>query len=193
MAAAAPGAGAEGDGMATLVERAIGAARLDAGIYEEIEHDPAALGQAMTVVAIASVAAGIGAAHGGAGAIVVGIVTSLIGWVIWATLTWLVGTKMLPEPTTNATLGELLRTLGFSAAPGVLSVLGFLPVIGAVIALVALGWQLAAMVVAVRAALDYAANGRAIAVCLIGFLVYLLVIIVVSGMIGAMIGVAASV
>jgi hypothetical protein len=175
--------------MATLVERAVGAAKLDAAVYEEIEHDPAALGQAFTVVAVSALAAGIGAAQGGTGAIVVGVVTSLIGWVIWATLTWLVGTKVMPEPTTKADLGELLRTLGFSAAPGVLCVLGFIPVLGAIIALIALGWQLTAMVVAVRAALDYSANGRAIAVCLIGFLAYLTIIVVVSGAIGALIGV----
>jgi hypothetical protein len=179
--------------MATLVERALGAARLDAAVYEEIEHDPAALGQAMTVVAVAAVCAGIGAAQGGVGAIIAGVITSLIGWMIWATLTWIVGTKMLPEPTTKATLGELLRVLGFSAAPGVLSVFGFIPVVGAIVALLALGWQLAAMVVAVRAALDYTANGRAIAVCLIGFVVYLLVVIVVTGTIGALIGVTAGV
>lgn len=174
--------------MATLVERAVGAARLDAGIYEEIEHDPAALGQAMMVVAVASVCAGIGAAQGGLGAIIVGVVTSLIGWLIWATFTWIVGTKMLPEPTTQASLVELMRTLGFSASPGVFSIVGFVPVVGALIALLALGWQLAAMVVAVRSALDYAANGRAIAVCLIGFAVYLLVVIVVASMIGTMSG-----
>jgi hypothetical protein len=174
--------------MATLVERAVGAAKLDAGIYEEIEHDPSALGQAMTVVVVSALAAGIGAAHGGVGAILIGVVTSLIGWVIWATLTWLVGTKVMPEPTTKADLGELLRTIGFSAAPGVLCVLGFIPVLGALIALFALGWQLAAMVVAVRAALDYSGNGRAIAVCLTGFLAYLVIVIVVSGAIGALIG-----
>ncbi len=175
--------------MATLVERALGAARLDAGVYEEIEHDPAALGQAMTVVAAAAVCAGIGAAHGGVGAIIAGVVTSLIGWFIWAALTWVVGTKVLPEPTTKATLGELLRTLGFSAAPGVLGIFGIVPVVGAFVALLALGWQLAAMVVAVRAALDYTANGRAIAVCLIGFFVYLLIGIVIARI--AFIGVAA--
>jgi hypothetical protein len=174
--------------MATLVERAVGAARLDAGIYEEIEHDPAALGQAITIVTVASVAAGIGAAQGGSGAVVAGVVTSLVGWFIWATLTWIVGTKILPEATTKADLGELLRTLGFSAAPGVLGVVGFVPVVGTIIALIAIGWQLAAMVVALRAALDYSGNARAIAVCLLGFLVYLAVIVVVSSMIGAAVG-----
>jgi hypothetical protein len=174
--------------MATLVERAVGAARLDAAIYEEIEHDPGALGQAMTVVTVASIAAGIGTAQGGAGAVVVGVVTSLIGWLIWATLTWFVGTKILPETTTKSNLGELMRTLGFSAAPGVFAVAGFIPVLGAIIALLAVGWQLAAMVVAVRAALDYSSNARAVAVCRLGFLVYLAVIVVVSGAVDVMLG-----
>ncbi len=95
----------------------------------------------------------------------------LVGWFIWAALTFLIGTKILPEPQTKADLGELLRTIGFSASPGVLRIFGMIPLLGGLIALAASVWMLVAMVVAVRQALDYTSTGRAVGVCAIGWLV----------------------
>lgn len=175
--------------MATFAERAIGAAKLDAAIYEEVEHDTGALGQALAVVVLASVATGIGSASGqGAGvlALLVGALAALVGWFIWAGLTYLIGTKVLPQESTEADLGQLLRTIGFAAAPGVLGVLGVLPIVGGLVLFVASIWQLATTVVAVRQALDYDSTGRAIAVCLIGFVVYVVVgAVLVGTLIGA--------
>lgn len=171
--------------MATFMERAIGAARLDAATYEEVEADPSALGQAMAVVVIASLASGLGSslASGGHGASVLGgMVLSVIGWFVWALVTYLVGTRILPTPETRCDLGEMLRTTGFSAVPGTLGILGFVPLIGGLVLFVAWLWQLAAMVVAVRQALDYTSTGRAVGVCLIGFAAYLLIAIVLAGL-----------
>ncbi len=172
--------------MATLIERAIGAARLDAAAYEDVEADPGALGQALTVVVVASIASGLGsgAASGGHGIGLVGnIIGALIGWFVWALTTWFVGTKILPEPETRADLNEMLRTTGFAAAPGVAGILGVLPGVGALVLFAVSIWQLAAMVVAVREALDYTSTGRAIGVCVVGFLIQLVVIFVVVGLI----------
>jgi hypothetical protein len=169
--------------MASFSERMIGAAMLDPRIYEEVEADPSAMGQAMAVVAISSVAAGIGTVRaGGIVGVVVAVIVAFIGWFIWAGLTFVIGTKMLPEPQTRSDIGELLRTIGFSASPGVLRVLGFIPILGPLISLAAGFWMLAAMVVAVRQALDYKSTGRAIGVCVIGFVVYIAI--------GVMIGIA---
>ena len=87
------------------------------------------------------------------------VVGGIVGWFLWAVVTWLVGTKLLPEPGTSADLGQMLRTIGFSAAPGLLNVLGIIPLVGLVVWLVAAIWQLVAMVVAVRQALDYTSTG----------------------------------
>jgi hypothetical protein len=45
-----------------MLDRVIRAARLDASLYEEVEADPSSMGQAMTVVVLASIAGGIGTA-----------------------------------------------------------------------------------------------------------------------------------
>ena len=159
--------------MASFAERMIGAAKLDVHIYEEIEADRTAMGQAMTVVVLSSVAAGIGSMNGGFRGLVAVSLASLAGWFVWGWLTYLIGTKLLPEANTKADPGELLRTIGFSAAPGVLRIFGFVPFLGGVISFIASVWMLVAMVIAVRQALDYTSTNRALGVCAIGWLVYI--------------------
>jgi hypothetical protein len=178
--------------MASLIQRAIGAARLEPGTYEEVEADAGAFGQAMTVVVIAAIAGGIGSAGVAAGhgpGLIGGTVASLIGWFVWAFTVYVVGTRILPGPETKADLGQLLRTTGFAASPGTARILGIVPGIGGLVMAVTALWQLAAMVVAVRAALDYSTTSRAIAVCVIGFVAQMLVFIMVLGSTAALLGV----
>ncbi|MEM7584141.1 MAG: YIP1 family protein [Acidobacteriota bacterium] len=170
--------------MASLQDRMIGAAMLNVSTYEEVEADQSALGQAMTVVIISSLAAGIGSIRsGGVTGLVLTTVLALVGWFIWAGLSFIIGTKLLPEPQTRSDMGELLRTIGFASSPGVLRIFGFIPILGGLISFVASLWMLAATVIAVRQALDYQSTGRAVAVCVIGFLVYMMVAVVLGGMI----------
>ena len=176
----------------SFVERMIGAAKLDVNTYEEVEADTSALGQAMAVVILGSLAAGIGNLRDGGLMGLVGIsLASLLGWFIWAGLTYVIGTKVLPEPQTKADMGEMLRTTGFASSPGLLRVLGILPLLGGLVGLIISIWMLAAFVVAVRQALDYTSTGRAVAVCLIGFVVYLVIgfgIAIVMGTGAALLG-----
>ena len=162
--------------MATWIQRIIGASKLDISTYEEIEADRGATGQALAVVVLAAVAGGIGGSGEAAGAraFVQLSVTALVAWLVWAILVWFVGTKLVPEPTTEADLGQLLRTIGFSASPGLLRIFGLVPGIGVLVGVITALWMLASMIVAVRQALDYRSTGRAIAVCALGFIVYVL-------------------
>ena len=163
--------------MSSLQDRMIRAAKLDVKLYEEVEADQTATSQAMWVVVISSLAAGLGTiSQAGLPGILVGTIAALIGWYIWASLTYFIGTKFLPEPQTKADIGELLRTIGFSSSPGIIRVLGIIPGLLNFVSLVAAVWQLVAMVVAVRQALDYKSTGRAIAVCAIGWVIQALVL-----------------
>lgn len=172
--------------MASLVDRMIRAAKLDVHLYEEVEADQTAMPQAVATVAISSLAAGIGSLGAlGLSGLLVGVIAALVGWFIWAFLTYFIGTKLLPEPGTKADLGELMRTIGFSSAPGVLRVLGFVPVVGVIIVLGASIWMLVAMIIAVRQALDYRSTWRSVGVCLIGWIVQ----VVLFGMLFAALGV----
>jgi hypothetical protein len=163
--------------------RLVGAARLDPRIYEEVEADTGAIGQAVAVVLLATVAAGIGLAGFGAldvPALVVGGLAALAWWASWAVLTYLIGTHAFPEPQTRADAGELLRTIGFSAAPGMLWAAGALPGLTRPVFVLVSLWMLAAMVVAVRQALDYTSTTRAIAVCVTGWALSLVLAIALS-------------
>ena len=162
--------------MADLKDRMIRAAKLDVNLYEEVEADKQAMGQAMTVVILSSVAAGVGSISTvGVSGILWGTVAALAGWFIWAFLTYFIGTRLLPEPQTRADVGELLRTIGFSSSPGVLRVLGVVPVLWDLVFFVTAVWMLVAMVIAVRQALDYKSTGRAVGVCMLGWIVLVVV------------------
>ena len=158
--------------MASFTDRMIRAAKLDVNLYEEVEADKGAMGQAMQVVILSSVAAGIGTiGTTGIKGLVLGTIVALVGWFIWAFLTYFIGTRLLPEPQTKADYGELLRTIGFSSSPGVLRVLGIIPMLGNILNFIVGIWMLVAMVIAVRQALDYTSTWRAVGGCLIGWIV----------------------
>jgi hypothetical protein len=164
--------------MATLPRRMLRASLLDAHLYEEVEADRQSTGQATLVVVLAAVAAAVGSIenHGIAG-ILWFTPAALVGWYVWAFAACVIGTRLLPGPQTAADHGELLRTIGFSSAPGVLRILGLISPIAGWVFLLCTLWMLVAMVVAVRQALDYEGTGRAIAVCVIGFPVYALTLV----------------
>ncbi len=169
--------------MTNFTERMIRAAKLDVNLYEEVESDTTAMGQAMGVVVLSSLAAGIGSmTTGGPANFFLAAIGALIGWCIWAFLTHWIGTKLLPEAQTKADYGQLLRTIGFSSAPGMLRVLGIIPGFTSIIFAVTGFWMLAAMIIAVRQALDYQSTLRAVGVCLAGWLIQALFLVFLFSM-----------
>jgi hypothetical protein len=152
--------------------RLIGAMALDPVTYEEVEADRSATGQALLVVVLSSVGAGIGARGLGSGSLrstVFISAVSLVAWAAWALLTYEIGTRVLPEAQTHADVGELLRTIGFAAAPGMLRIFGIVPGASVPAFAITAVWMLVAMIVAVRQALDYTSTARAVAVCVLGW------------------------
>ena len=164
----------------SLVDRMWRAAKLDSELYEEVEADKSSLGQATTVVILSALAAGLGNYHaGGLGLLVLGTLGALLGWYLWAFLTYFIGTRLLPTAETEADHRELLRTTGFSAAPGLIRAFGLIPGLADAVFAIAGIWMLIAMVISVRQALDYTSTGRALAVCLIGWLVQGVVLVLI--------------
>lgn len=167
----------------TFLQRLIGALSLDRAIYEEVEADESATVQAFLVVLASSVAAGIGIRQPDSqtlASIVFFSMLALLTWAGWALLTFEIGTRLMPDRGTRSDVGELLRTLGFAATPGLLRVLGVMPEVMVPVFVVTTLWMLAAMVVAVRQALDYQSTGKAIAVCVLGLALSLTIAIVLG-------------
>ena len=130
----------------------------------------------MGVVVLSSVAAGIGSISSvGFKGLIVGTISALIGWFIWAYLTYFIGTKLLPEPQTKSDVGELLRTIGFSSSPGLIRIFGIIPGLVTLVIFVASIWMLVAFVIAVRQALDYQSTLRAVGVCIIGWIIQVII------------------
>ena len=158
--------------MKSFADRLIRAARLDVSLYEEVERDQGATAQAFGVVVLAALATGIGT-RGSLLGLAAGVIASIIGWYLWSALTYWIGTRLLAETSTQTTMGELLRTLGFAQSPGILRVLGLIPGLDVVVVLATAIWMLVAAVVAIRQALDYQSTGRAVLVVIVGWLVQL--------------------
>jgi hypothetical protein len=158
--------------MTTFLHRVTGAALLNPAIYEEVEADRTATMQALAVVALSSLAAGVGA---------MGLtsvrITALAGisllafalWVMWAVLTLQIGARIFPTSRTQADVGQLLRTIGFATAPGILRIAGIIPGTTTIVFALTAIWMLMAMIVAIRQALDYTSTARAFAVCALGW------------------------
>jgi hypothetical protein len=166
--------------MRTFTQRFLGALRLDVTVYEEVEADPRATAQALVVVALSSIAGGLGMSGLGARGLILGTLAALIGWLAWATLVFVLGVRLLPEPQTRTSVGELLRTSGFASAPGVLRAVGFVPGLAWPVFVITAVWMLAAMVVGVRQALDFTTTRRAIAVCAVGWFLVMVAAIVIG-------------
>jgi hypothetical protein len=162
----------------SLLERMAGAARLDIDTYEEVEADGTATGQAAVVVAMVAVAQAIGSVGQGAPGIVGGLAAALLGWLMWAGITYLIGDKLLGG---TATWGELLRTIGFAQSPGVLYAFGAVPGFGGPIRFVVAIWILFAGIIAIRQALDFG-TGRAIVTAVLGWLTIAIPLAILTGM-----------
>ena len=168
----------------SFLNRVYRAIKIDPDLYEEVEHDKSATIQAASVVVLSSLAAGVGAISLGAANFLMAPLLSLVSWYIWAYLIYLIGAKLFPEPTTKSDHGELLRTIGFSSAPGLIRVFGFTPELMSITFIGAGIWMLIAMVIAVRQALDYQSTWRAIGVVVIGFLVQAIFLIMILRIFG---------
>ena len=158
--------------MKTLLRQMVRASRFDVQTYEQVEADRASTAGAVAVVLVASIAAALGSGARDPISIVGATIALLVTWVFWVALTYFIGTHLLPEPQTRSDLGEVLRTTGFSASPGVLRIFGAIPGVGLFIFIGVTIWMLLTFVVAVRQALDYASSGRALAVCVLGWLLH---------------------
>lgn len=174
-----------------FADRVVAAIRLDATVYDEVEHDEEAMGQAFWVVVLAALAQGIGAVQAPSVPALVGALFGLslvgiLGWVVGTAVIWLIGVKLMQ---CSSDFAELMRTIGFASAPKILMMFGVLP-LGPV------NWALAAAVsilsivatvVAVRQALDITTQ-RSVLVCVIAMLVGLAFAVTLGTILGIGLG-----
>jgi len=177
-----------------LLQRMLRAAKLEPQLYEEVESDSTATGQALLVVVLVSVCAGIGAGITGAMkggetvsgffiGLLSGIIGSLIAWFIFSLLCFWLGTSLFKGPNTKSSLGELLRTLGFAYTPGVLNVFSFIPFIGPIIPFATWIWTIIAAVIAVRQACDFT-TGRAVGTVIVAAIIPIIIIVLLGLLVG---------
>ena len=153
-----------------FLNRVFRAIKIDIDLYEEVEKDKSATIQAGIVVVLSSLAAGVGALQLGVSNFLLAPALSLLSWYVWAYIIYFVGVKLFGGPKTKSDHGELLRTIGFSSAPGLIRIFGVTPDLMTVTFIGSAFWMLACMVVAVKSALDYESLWKALGVVIVAWL-----------------------
>ena len=171
-----------------MLARMLGAARLNVDTYEDVEKDKGATIQALIVVILVAISAGVGGLLSDEGDLVRGLafgaIRGVLSWAVWALVAWIVGTTLLKTQETEADWGQLARGTGFAQTPGLLNVFLFVPTVGGLIVFLAFLWQLVCMVVAVRQSLDYTSTLRAIFVILIAFIPVIIINAILFAVLG---------
>lgn len=167
----------------SIVQRAIGAARLDGPTYEAVEHDVNASTQALIIVGVAAVSAAIGGLNDGASGLISALISGIVGFAIASYFIYFVGTRLTPSTQTSASYGEVLRCLGFAYAPNVLLFLHIIPSIGGFLAFLIGIWAVVTMIVATMHALEMSAL-RAVATSILASIIAAIVIAIIVGIIG---------
>ncbi|MCU0519816.1 MAG: YIP1 family protein [Anaerolineae bacterium] len=163
-----------------MFERIIGVFKLDRKVFADVEQDESATTQAAIVVAIVAALSVVGVilqllinlvrgAKPELGStvlsVVVTFVVTFLNWAIWSAVTYFVGTKVFKG---TATMGEMLRVVGFAYAPRMLSII---PCIGGVIGAI---WSLIASYIGVKEGLDLDDTGTIVTI-VIGWLITLVI------------------
>ena len=176
-----------------MLARMLGAIRMNVDTYEDVEDDRSATWQAMAVVVIVALCTGVGVMLSGAISgeesvdildLVLGVILGIVGWALWALVTWIVGTTVLKTPETVADWGQLARGTGFAQVPGIFRIFVFVPGVGWLIGLLAAIWQIACMIIAVRQCLDYTSTWRAFFVVVISLIPYAILYFIADILLG---------
>ncbi|HIE64960.1 MAG: YIP1 family protein [Nitrospira sp.] len=160
-----------------FLNRILRALQLEDAVYEELASDPAPLAQSILLVALSSLSVGVGGSGGHSENILPGTITFLIAWTLSVIIIYIIGMKVFPGQARHKSILPLLRTTGFASSPGLVRLLGFPPATSAIVAVGASLWMFGAMVIAVRHTFQYQSIQQSLRVCVFGWIVYLVIII----------------
>lgn len=176
----------------SYVDRIRGILSLNPATFRDVEEDMDATGQAALTVVLAAFASGIGALLSRdliPNALGIGV-SSILQWIVFSLVAYFVGSTIFSTPRTSVTPGQVMRTMGFAQAPKFLLIVGFIPLFGWIVALVALIWFVVASIYALREAFEFD-TGRAVGtgvVALIGIIILDIGLSVIFGIGSALFG-----
>jgi len=179
-----------------MINRIMRAIRLDWTVFREIAEDRNAMTEAAIIVIVVTLLSGIGTLIGALiadiefGTALLGLLSTwlisgiLLGWILWAVLTYFVGTMFFQG---KSDIPEMMRVLGYANAPNLLGIFGFIPCVGWIIALAGAILALIAGVIAVREAMEFDTTKAIITVVISWVIAFVLSLII-----GSILGVGAA-
>ncbi len=138
----------------TIIDRMLGAALLEVETYQEAAIAPSLKRQAVLVVIITALAAGVGNLGGGLTGLLLAGLATVFGWGLFALVAYWIAIKRYHVPRTYDNLNATLRVLGLASTPRLFLLFTFIPGIGFLVGLAAHAWLLIAAVLALDTALD---------------------------------------
>jgi hypothetical protein len=158
--------------MNLFLNRLFRAAKLDTRLYQEVIADTRTMFQAMMAVFIYCAASAYGGfGRAGVAGINFGMITTLLGWYVWAFSTYFVGRRLFPEAETKVDRKAVLRAMGFASSPGLIRLLGLIPDFAGPSLLIASVWMFLAAAVAIKQAMNYKSIYRAAGACIMGWII----------------------
>lgn len=162
-------------------DRLVRAIKLDETLHDEVDDDPAALGQAAGIVGLAAAATAVAGIFAlGPRGFMGGLAVPFVTWTAWATIVWAVGAKVLTRRVSD--FENLLRPLGFAMAPQLLWGIAIVPIplVQGLVGLAVAVLSLVAVAQAIRHALDIDL-GRAAIVSVVTIVAYWTLVWLVAG------------
>ncbi|MFH1414945.1 MAG: hypothetical protein ABIH89_02530 [Elusimicrobiota bacterium] len=156
--------------MKQLIARILRVLKLEDELYREVESVPDAISEAVIIVIISSIAAGIGSLGKiGLTGIIIITLGSLVNWIIWAFLVYFIATNIIRGSRVYLSQGDFLRVVGFASAPGIIRILALLPGMYYIVHIIAHLWMIASMIVAVREVFMFEKTSGAVKVSIVGW------------------------
>lgn len=162
-----------------LQERIMGALTFKTGVYDDVENDPSFTQTAWIIVVIAQLLNNFGSHRDIIGTLIGTVVAVFLFYVMVVIVSW-VGREVFHATVTN---NELVRTLGLASIWNVLGILGFIPVLGGLIAFIVAILYFVATLIATKASLDLEWV-QTLVTLIIAFFVYIVVSIIVGIILG---------
>jgi len=166
----------------SLMDRLLGAALLEAEVYQEVALVPTTRRHIALIVIISAIAAGLGSLGGGIVGFLAAASVGLAGWGLYVFVSYWMATERFGVGRSHANWGATWRALGLASSPRVFLIFAFVPEVGLLVGLAVHAWVLITTVFAVRVTLDMEAR-PAIAASAAGLLPMLLVWALVAALV----------
>lgn len=146
--------------------------KLDKSLYSDNKNfGEAAIYFAGLIMILDGVAGAVAANTVVKTAIGVSGLTSILTWLVWGILIYVIGVKIFPDKQTKVPFKKVLTAVGFAHAPGLIRFFAVTPELMVPIIFLTQFWIFAALIIATRQILNLKSNFKSFGIVFLSFLI----------------------